>query len=253
MNREDIKIVLVQVRQDQTMRENEIKCVLRSGKLLPEQLVVVDALTEPIGPELLDRGQGLIVGATGDFSVLKGFPNSEALAALLREAKQRRFPTLGICLGAQFMAKVFGGEVITDIANQELGTYEMELTGEAKDDPIFSDTPQRFLAQQGHNQRISQLPPGAVLLVRSERCPIQAFTWPGSNIYAMQLHPDLDKTMLIERVNHYRDDYLHDADSQAQLERLKASIRETPESEELVAKFIDRIVAPHWATTEAYA
>jgi GMP synthase (glutamine-hydrolysing) len=147
------------------------------------------------------------------------------------------------------LARVFGGSVVRDIENQELGICDVNITAAAKNDRLFHDLPDPFATFQGHNIRIETLPPDAILLAKTN-VAIQAFTWPESNIYGTQLHPELRKNEFIERIKFYRDDYLHDEDGQAQFESLTNIDAETPEANSLVEKFVDRIVIPYWDKKE---
>lgn len=149
------------------------------------------------------------------------------------------FPVLGSCWGAQFLAHIFGGAVETIPEKEELGSYLAWPTTYADDDPLFYDAPQGFWAQIGHHQSITKLPEGAVNLVSTERCEIQAFTWLGSRVYGLQFHSDLNKDELIERVDHYRDNYAPD---QAAYNAFIDCLKDSPYTDNLVARFIDRIV-----------
>ena len=141
------------------------------------------------------------------------------------------------------MADIFGGKVETDPEKEEVGSYEVAPTKHAPKDPLFFDAPAKLWAQIGHHESITKLPNGAVNLVSSKRCEFQAFTWPDSNQYALQLHSDLNKDELIERVIHYREAYAADL---TLFNAIIDNAKDTPYTDDLIAKFIDRIVIPHW-------
>src|SRR5947199_4037205 len=63
--------------------------------------------------------------------------------AFLQRLLHQRIPTLGVCLGAQLLAKASGASVFA-LERAEIGWYEVELTGEARDDLRLSRLPQRF-------------------------------------------------------------------------------------------------------------
>jgi len=241
MQKSDIKILLVQLRVDKIMQAQELKAVCRSGELKPEQITVVNGLEDTISVEDLNGYHMLIVGGTGDYSIFDQLPIIESLTEVLKYARETNFPVLGSCWGAQFLAHIFGGVVETVPEKEELGSYLAWPTAYADDDPLFYDAPQGFWAQIGHHQSITKLPAGAVNLVATERCEIQAFTWLGSRIYGLQLHSDLNKDELIERVDHYRANYAPD---QAAYNAFMDSLKDSPYTDNLIAKFIDRIVLP---------
>jgi len=241
MSKDELKILLIQLRLDETMCAQERRAVCRSGNVKPEQVTIVNGLEETISPADLEGHHMLIVGGTGDFSIFDDIIVREHLEKVLRHAKETNFPVLGSCWGAQFLAHIFGGVVETIPEKEELGSYLAWPTTYADDDPLFYDAPQGFWAQIGHHQSITKLPEGAVNLVATERCEIQAFTWLGSRIYGLQLHSDLNKDELIERVDHYRANYAPD---QAAYNAFMDSLKDSPYTDNLIEKFIDRIALP---------
>lgn len=62
--------------------------------------------------------------------------------------------------------------------------------------------PATFHAIVGHQEAMSGLPPGAVLLASSATCPTQMFRI-GRNVYATQFHPELDADSLAHRLRIY--------------------------------------------------
>jgi len=103
-------------------------------------------------------------------------------------------PVLGVCLGAQLIAKAAHAEV-TAMAEPEVGWVDVELTDEAADDPLFSALPDRFPAFQWHYYEFV-VPSGAEVLARSERCT-QAFRL-GDMAWGVQFHPEVTRSILEE-------------------------------------------------------
>ena len=111
------------------------------------------------------------------------------------EALQRDISVLGICLGAQLLAKALGGSVDRN-ETREIGWYDVELTPAGIDDPVlstFSDVQRVF---QWHEDGII-LPPGAVHLAASNASRVQAFRQ-GEHAYGFQFHLEVNRS-LIER------------------------------------------------------
>jgi GMP synthase (glutamine-hydrolysing) len=96
-------------------------------------------------------------------------------------------PVLGICLGAQLLAKAAHADV-GPATEPEIGWYPVELTEEAADDPLFGSLPPRFDAFQWHYYAHG-LPAGAVELARNDLCT-QAFRL-GDSAWGVQFHPEV--------------------------------------------------------------
>jgi GMP synthase-like glutamine amidotransferase len=96
-------------------------------------------------------------------------------------------PVLGVCLGAQLLAKAAVAPVYR-AEQPEVGWFEVELTSESADDPVFSRLPDRFEAFQWHYYTYD-LPGGALELARSSRCT-QAFRL-GDSAWGIQFHAEV--------------------------------------------------------------
>ncbi len=96
-------------------------------------------------------------------------------------------PTLGVCLGAQLLAKAAHAPV-GPAREPEIGWVRVELTEEAGDDPVFSRLPERFEAFEWHYYTYG-VPAGATELARSEACT-QAFRL-GDAVWGVQFHPEV--------------------------------------------------------------
>lgn len=103
---------------------------------------------------------------------------------LARELVERDVPVLGICLGSQLLAAALGGRVY--LADRpEVGAVPVELTEAGHRHPVLSKVAGRRVFEM--HEDTFDLPPGSVLLARSDRFP-QAFSL-GSAL-AIQFHPE---------------------------------------------------------------
>jgi GMP synthase-like glutamine amidotransferase len=96
-------------------------------------------------------------------------------------------PVLGVCLGAQLLAKAARAPVYP-ASLPEIGWHDVELTGAGSDDPVLGRLPERFKAFQWHFYAHG-LPGGADELARSPVCT-QAFRL-GDRVWGVQFHPEV--------------------------------------------------------------
>jgi len=122
-------------------------------------------------------------------------PNLITEIEIIREAVSRDMSVLGICLGAQLIAKALGGTVSRS-ATREIGWYDIALTSDGACDPVLSRFASVQQVFQWHEDGIL-LPPGAVHLASSDACNVQAFRH-GKHIYGFQFHLEVNQS-LIER------------------------------------------------------
>lgn len=107
----------------------------------------------------------------------------------ISELIKKRKPCLGVCCGAQILAKYLGAKVIRS-HEMEIGGYEVQLTEQGKADPLFADFPSEFSVFHWHGDMF-ELPPRGKLLVKGDTCPIQAFGW--GNVRGVLFHLEIDR------------------------------------------------------------
>ena len=99
-------------------------------------------------------------------------------------------PILGICVGAQYIARYYGGET-GSAENPEYGKTEVIVKEE---NDLFKSIPEKFTAWESHNDEIRELGDDLELLATSEHCPVQAFKHKTKKIYGLQFHPEVEHT-----------------------------------------------------------
>lgn len=235
--RERVKILLLSA-NDEATSETLVASFARAAKLEPSQMILRRTTEHaPDASSLAGMDAVFITGAA--YSVFETVPNQGAVIALIMAAKEKRVPMLGVCYGAQLLAKTFGGEVIRDNAKSEWGTFDVESSDESFGDIVFADAPFVFPVMQAHQDRISKAPPSATVLALNARSSVQSFVIPGSDIYGFQFHPERSvadyEARLVARGAAY-------AGKDATPEQIRATLKETPDAEHLVATFVDRII-----------
>jgi GMP synthase (glutamine-hydrolysing) len=107
---------------------------------------------------------------------------------LLAGLAARSVPMLGVCLGAQLIAKALGARV-GPMPTPQIGWFDIELTPQAANDPVFGGLPRRFSSFQWHSYAF-ELPPNAVPLARDSAC-LQAYQAGG--VWGIQFHAEVTK------------------------------------------------------------
>ncbi len=106
---------------------------------------------------------------------------------LMEAALKKNIPVLGICLGAQMLAKVLGAKVYPGERGKEIGWMEVIKTG---NHPYFSDFPKRLKVFQWHGDTFD-LPSGAERVFSSEKYENQGFVY-GKSV-GLQFHLEVDR------------------------------------------------------------
>ncbi len=99
-------------------------------------------------------------------------------------------PMVGICLGAQEMARVLGARVgVHDDGLVEIGYFEIQPTGACTS---FLHQPTTFY--QWHSETFD-IPRSAVHLAQNDAFPGQAFRY-GAHAYGIEFHPEMTSDMI---------------------------------------------------------
>jgi GMP synthase (glutamine-hydrolysing) len=111
----------------------------------------------------------------------------EESMSLIRSFGLASKPVLGICLGAQVIARAYGGEVFR-MSGLEAGYVGMHTTEAAAADPVFKNLTGKFTAFHTHYDAVRNIP-DAVVLANGGMSAVQAFRV-GAKTYGMQFHPE---------------------------------------------------------------
>ena len=123
-------------------------------------------------------------------------------------------PLLGVCLGAQLVARAAGGRVVR-AAEKEVGWRELELNQAGLADPVLSSLPQRVEAFQWHHYTWEL--PAATELARGGGLS-QAYRL-GESAWGVQFHPEVTAAQIDRWI-------AEDPEDVADADALRAATRE---------------------------
>jgi len=199
-------------------------CVTARGATLDEVMPANGGLPSP------EDFDGLIVlGGPMSANDETGHPYFPALLDLIRATHAADLPIMGVCLGAQLIARAFGA-VVRPHPHAEIGFTATHPTPAADGDPLLDgEGPTRWIMQWHHDT--FDLPEGAVLLMTGARCRNQAFRL-GPATYGFQFHLEATPEIVADWI----------AATRAELARDDAAFPE----------LFARQVARHFAEQEAF-
>ena len=113
------------------------------------------------------------------------YPYLPALAQLMRDFTEADKAVLGICLGAQILARAYGAQNHLN-AGLEFGWHSVAKSEDGQADPLLSGLTDDFKTFQWHSDTFT-LPQGATRLAVSELTQNQAFRI-GRAAYGTQFH-----------------------------------------------------------------
>lgn len=141
-----------------------------------------DGQTPPHGPQ----GYDALLCLGGPMNVYEedAHPWLKDEDILLKNALAAGLPVLGICLGAQLIAKA-AGAAVRQAPVQEVGWRTVSLTPAGRASTLLAGLGQELTVLQWHGDTFD-LPPGAALLASGDEVPHQAFAL--GRAFGLQFH-----------------------------------------------------------------
>jgi len=171
------------------------------------ELLLVDAFEGQPLPELSEVAGVVMLGGTVNADQVDRYPFLLEDRTLTREAVEAGVPYLGVCLGAQILARALDRPVMK-AARREVGFQPVHPTEAASDDALLSGFTDGDRVFQWHEDTFD-LPEGATLLATDDDVPHQAFRV-GDLAWGIQFHFEVDGAEL--------EAWLDEADSLMDLE-----------------------------------
>ncbi len=142
----------------------------------------------------IGRYHGLVIlGGPMNCDDTARHPHLGVEADAIRSAIDKGLPVLGICLGAQLIARALGARVTCNPV-KEIGWYDLTATPAGAGDPLFRHFTATEKIFQWHGDTFD-IPAGAAHLAASGACANQAFRY-GENVYGLQFHLEVDEPLI---------------------------------------------------------
>jgi GMP synthase (glutamine-hydrolysing) len=138
---------------------------------------------DPVAPSLM-----VILGGPINACDDERYPTLVPLVSMIEKRIAAGLPTLGICLGAQLIARVLGARVYPS-GQTEIGWTPLTLTEAGKQSPLRHLDAAHTSMLHWHGDTFD-LPPGATHLASTPACQNQAFGW-GKHVLGLQCHPEI--------------------------------------------------------------
>ena len=151
-------------------------------------------------PKLDDLTHIVILGGPMNVYEEDRYPFLREEDLFIKESIQRGKSILGICLGAQLIAKALGAKVYK-ASVKEIGWYDVSLTKEGSKDPFFSYLPKTFPVFQWHEDTF-EIPKAGKFIATSTSVPHQAFRY-GEKVYGLQFHLEVMEEMIHDWMEAY--------------------------------------------------
>lgn len=150
---------------------------------------------------------------------------------------------IGICLGAQLTADQLGARIYAN-TYKEIGWLPIELSGQAKQNPLFEEFPSEpFNVFHWHGDTFD-LPAGADRLASSEGCLNQAFAVE-ERIFGLQFHIESTTGTIEQLLENGADDLKSSGPYVQTAEAIRSSSRFIEANCQYLSSFLDRLEKRH--------
>jgi len=240
MSYKELKFLLIQIRKEASVRQEELDSFVKFARIKHSELTVLNVFDTPqFNKNFIEKYDATFIGGASEASVLeeRANPFLPSLYELINYSVEISHPVFASCFGFQAAIKAFGGEILQQFHGFEMGTYPISLTSAAKKDLLYKDVPDNFYAVSVHKEYAKELPKNCELLGRTKDC-LHTFKVKNKPFWAFQFHPELDTPNLIQRLKVYQERYTDNLDH---FHEVINNLSDTPESNALVYKFVNLV------------
>jgi len=128
-------------------------------------------------------------------TVFKPDPKVQPQIEFARAAFAAKIPSFGSCWAAQIAVVAAGGICAENPKGREMGiARKVSLTPTGRSHPLYEGKKAVFDAFISHDDEITHVPPGGVVLASNDFTQVQAVsvTHQGGNFWGLQYHPEYD-------------------------------------------------------------
>ena len=138
----------------------------------------------------------LVVVLGGPMSVYddEKHPWVHAEEKFVRERIESEKPLMGICFGAQMIARALDAKVYAGVQGKEIGWSKISVNDDGMKTPLRHLDGALTSMMHWHGDTFD-LPDGAVLLASSDKYKKQAYSY-GDHVFCMQCHPEVTESKL---------------------------------------------------------
>ncbi|QQE13359.1 type 1 glutamine amidotransferase [Planctomycetota bacterium] len=177
----------------------------RIGEVLQENSLELKVVKLYAGEELpTDYGDidgVVILGGPMNVDQIDEHPYLACEIALVKWVHKQGLPILGVCLGAQLIAKALGGAV-GKMQKTEVGFEDVELSPIGKMDAMLYGLPWRTKQFHTHGYEVTKLPTEGQVMAGSAMCKHQMFCV-GMRCWGVQYHFEWTKRDLLNIVDQF--------------------------------------------------
>lgn len=135
-------------------------------------------------PQEADFDALIVMGGPMNIYEEEQYPWLKAEKTFIKKAINDKKFVLGICLGAQLIADVIGGQVKRN-QQVEIGWFPIEACGMGHD--VLPELSQKPVVFHWHGDFFTDLPEDAIIFAKSQACPNQGYVY-RDKVFGFQFH-----------------------------------------------------------------
>lgn len=231
------KIYVIQFRTD-ISEAHEQKCMGVVLKGMDIEMEFLSAVKGGLPDEVPEDAAAVIFGGSAQYYISHGDGKGSWLEEtydFIDKVIEKNIPFFGVCFGYQLLTLKYGARIVEDEAMRETGSFEVTQLDAAKNDPVFKDIPEKFIAQFGHKDTIVDIPETLIPLCKSERVACEGVRVKGKDAWGILFHAELTRDLIRERIEIFPD-YAKDPEH---LERVMKALSESPWASQVMINFVE--------------